>query len=427
MRAELMHPSVHKPQVTLAQRLLPGSTLGVLGGGQLGRMFVHCAQRMGYKTLVLDPDPKSPAGLVSHHHIVAEYLDPHALQTMLEQCDAVTTEFENVPADCLEFLAEHLWTTPTAKAVRIAQDRIEEKRHFSQCSAPVAPYTVIHTAADLALPSEELLPGILKTARLGYDGKGQIRVSTLEELVAAWQKLQLGKTAEQVMPCVLEKLLPLAFECSVVLARSGSGQIVHLPAQRNIHRNGILALSQVHEGCIPASISAQIIEFASSVAEELDYVGVLCVEFFVLKDSSKDGYELVVNEIAPRPHNSGHYSVEACDVSQFEMQVRCTAGLPLTQPRQHSPALMLNLLGDLWMQREPSAQNLIQTPICREPPWDALLGLPGVHLSLYGKDEPRVQRKMGHITITAAQVSTLYELLNTVTQKLGIDPFDVDY
>jgi 5-(carboxyamino)imidazole ribonucleotide synthase len=382
---------------------------------------------MGYKTLVLDPDPKSPAGLVSHHHIVAEYLDPKALKAVKEHCDAVTTEFENVPADCLDFLAKHLWTTPAAKAVRIAQDRIEEKKHFSNCSAPVAPYAVINVATDLSLVSAALLPGILKTARLGYDGKGQIRVSTQQDLVAAWQTLQLGRTAEQVIPCVLEKLLPLAFECSVVLARSGSGQIVHLPPQRNIHRNGILALSQVHEGCIPASINSLIIEFASSVAEELDYVGVLCVEFFVLKDSSKEGYQLVVNEIAPRPHNSGHYSVEACDVSQFEMQVRCTAGLPLTQPRQHSPALMLNLLGDLWMQGEPSAQNPVQNPIWREPPWDELLSLPGVHLNLYGKDEPRAQRKMGHITMTAAHVSKLYELLNTVTQKLSVDPFDISY
>jgi len=408
-----------------SKSLLPGATLGVLGGGQLGRMFVHCAQRMGFQTVVLDPDPQSPAGLVSHHHIVTDYSSPQGLRELIHLCDAVTTEFENVPALVLKELATHLTVNPSAYAVSIAQDRIREKKHFTDCNVPVAPYGVIETPQDLdAIPSD-LLPGILKTARLGYDGKGQIRVSTTAELKQAWDALQSHPRKEPLMPCVLEKLLPLEFECSIILARSSSGLIVNLPPQRNIHRDGILALTQVHSDCLPASLETQVIEFAKAIANQLEYVGVLCVEFFVLKNllasaSGDPAYTLVVNEIAPRPHNSGHYSVEACDISQFELQVRALANLPLTHPRQLCPALMLNLLGDLWLDPESSTQK----EIWRSPDWSSILALSGVHLNLYGKHEPRKLRKMGHITITGGDVDSLYQTLNQITNILGVTVFD---
>lgn len=371
--------------------LLPGATLGMLGGGQLGRMWAHVAQRMGYSTAVLDPDAQSPAGLVSHHHIRTDYLDSQGLAQLASLCQAVTTEFENVPADALAQLAQTLPVSPAASAVAIAQDRAREKAHFVQCGVPVAPHAVIDTPEQLVAVPDSLLPGILKTSRMGYDGKGQLRVRTRDELHAGWAAL--GR-----VPCVLEKMLPLAAECSVIVARGRDGTCVHLPVQRNLHREGILAVTEVWAGNVSAELAQQAVAAAQAVAQGLSYVGVLCVEFFVLADGA-----LVVNEIAPRPHNSGHYSQDACDVSQFELQVRCMADLPLTQPRQHSPAIMLNLLGDLWFP-----QQLGSDPHCShcsdptEPPWAQVLALPGTHLHLYGKREARVGRKMGHLNITAA-------------------------
>jgi 5-(carboxyamino)imidazole ribonucleotide synthase len=361
--------------------LLPGATLGVLGGGQLGRMWAHVAQRMGYNTAVLDPDAQSPAGLVSHHHIRTDYLDPQGLAQLASLCQAVTTEFENVPADALAQLAQTLPVSPAASAVAIAQDRAREKAHFVQCGVPVAPHAVIDTPEQLASVPDSLLPGILKTSRMGYDGKGQLRVRSRDELNAGWATLG-------AVPCVLEKMLPLAAECSVIVARGRDGTCVHLPVQRNLHREGILAVTEVWAGNVSAEVAQQAVAAAQAVAQGLSYVGVLCVEFFVLADGA-----LVVNEIAPRPHNSGHYSQDACDVSQFELQVRCMADLPLTQPRQHSPAIMLNLLGDLWFKA--GASHI-------EPAWDRVLALPGTHLHLYGKHAARVGRKMGHLNITAA-------------------------
>ena len=315
--------------------ILPGATLGVMGGGQLGRMFVHAAQRLGYFTAVLDPDPASPAGLVSHYHVKTGYLDQDGLAQLLQRSAAITTEFENVPAPALLTLGAHRPVAPAAEAVAIAQDRAQEKAHFIRCGVPCAPHAVLESAADLERVPEHLLPGILKTSRLGYDGKGQVRVATREELAGAWHELKN-------VPCVLEQLLPLAAECSVIVARSHEGAMVHLPAQWNLHRAGILAVTQVGTGVLPEATADLAIEATRAIAEGLRYVGVLCVEFFVLQDGS-----LVVNEMAPRPHNSGHYSMDACDVSQFELQVRTLAGLPLVQPRLHSPAIMLNLLGYL--------------------------------------------------------------------------------
>jgi 5-(carboxyamino)imidazole ribonucleotide synthase len=387
--------------------ILPGATLGVLGGGQLGRMFAHAAQSMGYFTAVLDPDSASPAGLVSHHHIQTEYLDETGLGELAKLSDAITTEFENVPAVALQSLALERPVSPSAASVSIAQDRVAEKAHFVACAAKagadaitVAPYAVIETADQLAAIDTNLLPGVLKTARMGYDGKGQIRVKTLAELTAAFAELG-GVT------CVLEKMLPLKAEYSVILARGADGQLVNFPIQRNVHVDGILATTSVYEENLPLAGVKHAIAAAISVANELQYVGVLCVELFLLHDDS-----LVVNEIAPRPHNSGHYTIDACDVSQFELQVRTLCGLPLTQPRQHSPALMLNILGDVWF---PNGSAEAQTP-----PWDRILALPGAHLHLYGKKDAKKGRKMGHLTITGATVEAVKATTAQAAQILGI-------
>ena len=385
--------------------ILPGSatsgqqtTLGVMGGGQLGRMFVQAAQAMGYFTVVLDPDVISPAGLVSHYHIQTDYLDELGLAQLMQRCAAITTEFENVPAPALMTLGAARPVAPSAEAVGIAQDRVKEKAHFVRCSVPCAPYAVIETAAQLDAVADDLLPGIVKTARMGYDGKGQIRVKTRAELASAWAELK-------GVACVLEKMLPLKAECSVIVARGWDGAIVNLPVQLNLHREGILAVTEVYEENMPAALASQAVAATKAIAEELQYVGVLCVEFFVLQDDT-----LIVNEMAPRPHNSGHYSMDACDVSQFELQVRTLAGLPLVQPRQHSPAIMLNLLGDLWVNNAP-------------PPWAQVLALPGVHLHLYGKLKASKGRKMGHLTVTGATVAEVRATALAAAKILGLEAF----
>ncbi|MBO9516146.1 MAG: 5-(carboxyamino)imidazole ribonucleotide synthase [Variovorax sp.] len=370
-----------------------------MGGGQLGRMFVHAAQQMGYFTAVLDPDADSPAGRVSHHHIHTDYTDVDGLARLAGLADAITTEFENVPAPSLEHLAASRPVSPGGDAVAIAQDRIREKAHFVRCGVECAPYAVIETAAQLAAVPQDLLPGILKTARLGYDGKGQRRVATRGELEAAWR--DAGGVA-----CVLEKLLPLDFECSVIVARGEDGQMVHFPAQRNLHRDGILAVTEVHADSLPFSTARHAISAARSIAEGLSYVGVLCVEFFVLADG-----RLVVNEMAPRPHNSGHWTMDGCDVSQFELQVRTLAGLPLNPPRQHSAAIMLNLLGDLWFLDG-------DTPV--PPRWADVLALPGTHLHLYGKTEARRGRKMGHLNITGESIEAVRSTADFAAAVLGL-------
>jgi len=375
--------------------IAPGATLGVMGGGQLARMFVHAAQQMGYATVVLDADPASPAGLIAHRHIRADYLDPQGLATLAELSAAVTTEFENVPARALALLAERRPVAPGAAAVAVCQDRAAEKAHFVRSGVACAPHVVIATADELAAVDDALLPGILKTARLGYDGKGQQRVATRAQLAAAWE--QLGRTV-----CVLEKMLPLAHEISVIVARAADGDIVHLPVQQNLHRDGVLAVTTVPAPDVAADTVERAIASARQIASTLDYVGVLCVEFFVLATGA-----LVANEMAPRPHNSGHYSIDACDLSQFDLQVRAMTGAPLIAPRLHSPCVMLNLLGDLW-------------PAGGEPDWAAVLALPGVHLHLYGKAEARPGRKMGHLTVTAATADQADSTARAVAACLGL-------
>ena len=388
--------------------------LGVLGGGQLGRMFVHAAQSLGYETVVLDPDRHSPAGRISHHFIESGYRDPDGLRELAARAQAITTEFENVPAESLAELARNRPVAPPAECVAIAQDRVREKAHFARCAARAeqapsgrggvapAPYAVIETEVDLSAVPDALLPGILKTARMGYDGKGQARVANRDELETAWRGM--GGVA-----CVLEQLLPLAFECSVIVARGRDGQVVSLPVQRNLHRGGILAVTEVYEGNVPPALVRQAQTATIDIANELNYVGVLCVEYFVLQDG-----RLIVNEMAPRPHNSGHYTVDACDASQFDLQVRTLAGLPLPPPRQHSAAIMLNLLGDLWFDAAGAPRPL---------PWADVLALPGAHLHLYGKTEARPGRKMGHLTFTGPDAASVRERALRAAALLGIEAF----
>jgi 5-(carboxyamino)imidazole ribonucleotide synthase len=387
------------------------ATLGVMGGGQLGRMFVHAAQRLGYFTAVLDPDAQSPAGLVSHHHIQSDYSDEAGLARLASLCAAVTTEFENVPAGALKTLAASLPVAPGAAAVGIAQNRIEEKSHFTASAAEsgvlagvtCAPYAVIETAEQLNAVPANLLPGILKTARMGYDGKGQVRVKDAVELAAAWNDLKR-------VPCVLEKMLPLKAECSVIVARGWNGDIVSFAPQLNVHVDGILAVTEAYERNMPPALAERAQAATKTIANHVGYVGVLCVEFFLVDDGSADG-ALVVNEMAPRPHNSGHYTMDACDVSQFDLQVHAMAGLPLPQPRQHSPAIMLNLLGDVWFDAQGKS---------RTPDWQAVLALPGAHLHLYGKTEARAGRKMGHLNITGADIACVKATARKAAAILGL-------
>jgi len=380
--------------------LLPGAvTLGVLGGGQLGRMFVHAAQALGYRCVVLDPDAISPAGAVAEVHIQAGYLDPVGLAQLARDCDAITTEFENVPAVALETLAGMRTVAPAAAAVAVCQDRAVEKAHFQASGVQPAPHAVITSEAELAAVEAALLPGILKTSRMGYDGKGQVRVASAAELRAAWDDLKR-------VPCVLEQRLPLKVELSVLVARGADGGLVHFPVQQNLHRGGILAVTEVPAPDVPAEVAQRAIGAARQVAEALDYVGVLCVEFFWLEDG-----RLVVNEMAPRPHNSGHWTMDGADVSQFELQVRALVGLPLPEPRQHSAAVMLNLLGDLWFTDEGGP-----TP----PAWDRVLALPGTHLHLYGKADARHGRKMGHLNVTAETPEAAHAVAVQAAAILGL-------
>ena len=391
------------PAPAVASFLAPGATLGVMGGGQLGRMFLHAAQQMGYFTAVLDPDPTSPAGRVAHHHIETGYLDHAGLAALAERCAAITIEFENVPASALNTLAARRVVAPAAGSVAICQDRLLEKAHFVRCGVPCAPHAAIDSPQSLASAATKgLLPGILKTARLGYDGKGQSRVDTAAQLATAW-------AATGSVPCVLEKRLALAAEASVIVARGADGGMVHFPVQQNLHRDGILAVTVSPAPGLTAEQRRRAIAAAERIAVSLDHVGVLCVEFFVLDDGS-----LVANEMAPRPHNSGHCTIDACDQSQFDLQVRTLVGAPLVPPRQHSAAVMLNLLGDLWFMHGDQAI---------EPRWSEVLALPGAHLHLYNKLDPRPGRKMGHLTLTAADAATAHASASRAAALLGIAPF----
>jgi 5-(carboxyamino)imidazole ribonucleotide synthase len=352
--------------------IFPDAMLGMLGGGQLGRMFTLAAHSMGYRVTVLDPDPLSPAGAIADVHLKAAYQDRETLQQLADSCAAVTTEFENVPADSLRWLASHCIVRPAGDAVAVSQNRISEKAFFRDCGLSVAPHAVIEKADNLKQADAKLFPGILKRARFGYDGKGQARVANAQEARAAFA--QFGADA-----CVLEGLVNLACEISVVVARGADGAARVFPVAENQHRHGILDVCIVPARITPA-LAQQAEGAAMRIAERLNYVGVLAVEFFVTT-----GGGLLVNEIAPRPHNSGHYTIDACVTSQYEQQARALCGLPLGDTRLLSPVVMVNLLGEAWAGGVPDWQRLFDNPRAK--------------LHLYGKHEARPGRKMGHFTV----------------------------
>lgn len=356
--------------MALNNAILPGATLGMMGGGQLGRMFAHAATAMGYRVVVLDPNADSPAGDVAHLHLCASYDDKHALDTMAQQCAVVTTEFENVPAEALSYLENKCCVRPGARAVEIAQNRIREKQYVQSLDIEVVPFRSVQTERDVRLAFDELaVPLIVKTARLGYDGKGQVSVRTFEEGLDAW----LGLDSVE---CVFEHQIDLFAEISVLLARSSTGETSCFPVVQNVHEDGILFTSTV-----PASVDEKLQRLAASqvrkIADDLAYCGMLAVEFFIDRNGN-----LFFNEMAPRTHNSGHFTIDACHTSQFEQQVRAICGLPLGSPEVHSAVTMVNLLGDLWQNRTPD--------------WLEIMRDQNTKFHLYGKKEARPKRKMGH-------------------------------
>ena len=371
--------------------------LGVLGGGQLGRYFVMAAHELGYRVMVLDPDRDSPAGRIADAHLLADYDDRHTIERMAAACAAVTTEFENVPADALAYLAKSLPVRPDAEVLRICQDRSAEKGFLKAHGFPYAPYVDVRGADDIEKAPDSLFPGILKVARGGYDGKGQAPVGGRAEALAAYRQLNDE-------PCVLERRMVLDGEVSVVLARDEAGRIRCFPASENRHRRGILDISIAPA---PGDLGAEAREIAEGIAQRMGYVGTLGVEFFVAAG------RVYVNEIAPRPHNSGHYTLDACVTSQFEQQVRALCGLPLGDTRAHCAALMVNLLGDLWYPDGAAGRE-------REPNWGTLLALPNLKLHLYGKDRARPGRKMGHFTLLGTDLDALSESASVARAALGI-------
>lgn len=372
--------------------ILPGATLGMLGGGQLGRMFTTAAQTMGYKVIVLDPDKNSPAGIIADQHICAAYTDESALTELAQHCAAITTEFENIPASTLAFLEKRTVVHPSSSALASTQNRNTEKNFIRAQGIATVPFVSITSRDDFADISTQIkFPAILKVATFGYDGKGQI---VCEDLQAAYEAFEALGQKE----CVLEQRIDLEREISVVLARGEDGQITAFPVAENVHINGILHSTTVPSAAAETQQHAAI-EMASKIADGLNYVGTMAVEFFV----SKQG-EIIANEIAPRPHNSGHYTLDACRTSQFEQQVRMLCGLPAGSPKLISPVVMINLLGDVWGNSQPD--------------WDKLLNQPDIKLHLYGKREARAGRKMGHFNVLADTTDLAMQSANTVFEDI---------
>jgi 5-(carboxyamino)imidazole ribonucleotide synthase len=355
--------------------ILPGATVGVVGGGQLGRMFTLQARTMGYRVVVLDPDPQSPAAAVADRQIRASYDDERALAELAASCAAITTEFENVPAAALERLARSsVVVRPPVEALATTQDRIAEKTFLQSHGFATASFHPVRDRGELraalaAIPH----PALLKTSRLGYDGKGQAPVESEDDAFRAFERFG-------GIPCILEARLELDRELSVIVARGADGDVGTFPVAENRHRDGILETSVV-PARVPEALASEARELATRVAEAMSYVGVLGVELFVV------GGRLMVNEMAPRPHNSGHYTIDACSADQFEQQLRTLCGLPLAKPWLLSSVAMINLLGDLWSDGEPR--------------WEEALKQPGVRLHLYGKADARPGRKMGHLNCLA--------------------------
>ena len=384
----------------ISKAILPGQTLGMLGGGQLGRFFVLAARKLGYKVIVMDPDLNSPAGLVADKHLCRAYDDIDALTELANICQAVTTEFENIDASSIAFLSDKIQTMPSATAIAIAQDRIAEKTFLQNQNIPTVNFFIIRSVDDIGSCPENLFPAILKVSRFGYDGKGQVSVESKADLVDAFKQLSSA-------PCVLEQKISLDVEISVIFANNEAGQFVHFPVAENHHRQGILDTT-IAPARISADIEKQAINIARKIARTLGYHGLGTVEMFVSNG------RIYINEIAPRTHNSRHYTLDACDYSQFDLQIRTLCNLPISQPKLMSDAVMVNLLGDIW------AGDACQ----QAPDWLQLLEEPAIHLSLYGKQIARAGRKMGHFTVLGDQKTAL-SIANKARLTLGIDTLPI--
>jgi 5-(carboxyamino)imidazole ribonucleotide synthase len=353
--------------------ILPGATLGMLGGGQLGRMFTVAARTMGYRVIVLDPDPDSPAGRIADEHLHASFTDRWALDQLGASCAAVSTEFENIPAKALRVLEAQTIVRPAARVLEVTQNRIREKTFLRQAGFSTAAFAVVEDESGLAQAMAGIAgPAILKRADFGYDGKGQVPCDSLEQAREAF--LEMGSVA-----CVLEERIDLAVELSAIIARSSGGEIVCYPVAENVHSGGILDTTLIPARVGP-ELNRAVEDMAGGIAEALNCCGVMAVEFFVDETG-----RVLVNEIAPRPHNSGHYTLDACVTSQFEQQVRMICDLPAGSIALHSPIVMVNLLGELWARGTP--------------PWGELLADPCLKLHLYGKRTARPGRKMGHFSV----------------------------
>jgi len=379
-------------KIPVPQTILPGETLGMLGGGQLGRMFVVAARSMGYEVIVLDPDPDSPAGSMATEHLEANFNDKESLDYLASQCRVISTEFENIPAENLEYLAQSRPVHPSAEVIRIAQNRIKEKNFIRDLGLNTVDFVAIESEQDLAELYDFDFPAIMKTATLGYDGKGQVVCHSATDVKNAFNGLKQ-------VSCVLEKKIDLALEVSVVLSRNQIGEINCFPIAENTHLNGILDTSIV-PARLNQKMSDQVIEAAKKIAHGLDYVGVMAVEFFVSTDE-----QILINEIAPRPHNSGHYTLDACRVSQFEQQVRAICNLPSGNCNLQTPVVMWNILGDLWPEND-------------SPNWEKLLFDGNAKLYLYGKKQARLGRKMGHVNFLAENVAAAQNKLKLYLNQL---------
>lgn len=367
--------------------LAPGAMLGVLGGGQLGRMFAHAATQMGYRVTVLDPAPEGPAAEIATHHLQYQYDDLAGLEVLANSCDAVTTEFENVPAESLRYLQQRVAVSPPPEAVEIAQNRIREKTFFTDHQLPTNHFAPITKAAQIDQAFSQMSgKAVLKTSQFGYDGKGQQVCESAEQAILAFEKFGSQE-------CVLEDFIAFQLEVSVVLARDVQGNVETFPVVENQHHNGILDTCIV-PARVDKSISDKASALATSLANSLNYVGVLAVEMFVCNG------DLLLNEIAPRPHNSGHYTLDATNYSQFDQQVRTLCGLPVAEIRQHCPVVMLNVLGDMVL-----ADNF---------DWQQLSEKPDSHLHVYGKAEARDGRKMAHVNFLGDDTRVLIERVSEI-------------
>ena len=376
----------------MSRVILPGSTIGVLGSGQLGRMLALAARKMGYRVHTFSPSEDTPTGQVADKEIRADYADLDAIRAFAAGVHVVTFEFENVSTEAADAAAEIVPVRPSGSALHITQQRAREKAFLALHGFPVTPCAAVHTLDDLAEALGHVgTPAIVKTAAFGYDGKGQHRIQSIEDAERVW-----GWIGHQ--DAVVERVVDFSHELSVVAARGLDGAFAHFGAIENTHRNHILDLS-VSPARIPAPVAEEAVRITRAIMDQLEYVGVLCVEYFLTRDS-----QLLVNEIAPRPHNSGHLTFDACLTSQFEQQVRSVCGLPLGSTAQLRPAAMVNLLGDLWLGGEPD--------------WSSALAIPDVKLHLYGKPDPRIGRKMGHITALADTVDEAVEKAVTARDLL---------